>query len=276
MAFDAASVKQNVSHDPAHSNVGLNSLDEGPPNGGFLSASNFPLSVYIMFAYKLTPYQMQFFQSQLPKWAAADSLDLEARAQGSPTRDQMRLMMQSLLSDRFKLAVHTETRQLPVLAVVLEKPGKPGPRLIPLSEDEPCASDSPQAPGAGPSPQKYEGWFTPCGGVGLQFVAGRVHAGSANISSGQLADMLSVASFGAIDRSRPVLDQTGLNGKFDFTIEYTPDPNGPARNRPNFQPDESGPTFLEALKDQLGLKLESTKGPVDVLVVDHVEEPSPN
>jgi len=74
--------------------------------------------------------------------------------------------------------------------------------------------------------------------------------------------------------SRPVLDQTGLSGTLDFVIEWTPEFNGPPP--PNFQPDPSGPTFLEALKEQLGLKLQPQTGPVDVLVIDHVEEPSPN
>lgn len=161
MEFDAASIKQNLSHDPAHTNVGLSGFDEGSPNGGFLSAVDFPLSVYIMFAYKLTPYQMQFLQPQLPKWAATDNFDVEARAQSSPTRDQMRLMMQSLLADRFKLAVHIETRQLPGLAVVLEKPGKTGPRLVSLPNDVPCAVASPASPGVPPPPGKYDGWFTP-------------------------------------------------------------------------------------------------------------------
>ena len=276
MAFDAASIKQNVSHDPAHTNVGLSGLDGAPPNGGFLSAVDFPLTVYIGFAYKLTPAQSQLMASQLPKWATADRFDIEARAQGSPTRNQMRLMMQSLLADRFKLVVHTETRQLPVLAAVLEKAGKTGPRLVLLSDDMPCGVFTPPAAGVAPPPAKYDGWFTPCGEVALRVVSGRVRVGSQNITIEHLAAMLSVTSFGALDQDRPILDQTELSGKFDFTMEFTPDPNGPARTLPNFQPDPSGPTFLEALKEQLGLKLESQTGPVDVLVIDHVEEPSPN
>ena len=73
-----------------------------------------------------------------------------------------------------------------------------------------------------------------------------------------------------------MLDQTGLGGAFDFTLDWTPQLNGPTAPGSTFQPDESGPTFLEALKEQLGLKLESQTGPVDVLVIDHVEQPSEN
>jgi bla regulator protein blaR1 len=270
--FEVASVKQNIAHTPAHSTLALTGLDEAPPNGGLLSAGGFQLSVYMMFAYKLTPSQYRLLESQLPKWATSDVFDIEARADAKSSTDQIRLMMQSLLADRFKLAVHAETRDLPVLELVLDKPGKIGPRLIRLSEDVPCAVIPASVPGASPPAAKYDGWFTPCGGVGAKFVSGRVHVGSENLSIGELANVLPVVSRNSIDR--PVFDKTGLSGKFDFTMEYTPEPNGPPR--PDFEPDPTGPTFLEALKDQLGLKLVPQIGPVDVLVVDHVEEPTPN
>ena len=74
----------------------------------------------------------------------------------------------------------------------------------------------------------------------------------------------------------PLLDKTGLTGKIDFVIEFTPQINGPLPPGATFQPDPTGPTFLEALKEQLGFKLESQTGPVDVVIVDHVEQPSAN
>jgi uncharacterized protein (TIGR03435 family) len=75
---------------------------------------------------------------------------------------------------------------------------------------------------------------------------------------------------------RPILDKTGLTGMFDFAIEFVPQFKGSSRPPGNFQPDATGPTFMEALKDQLGLKLESQTGPVDFLVVDYIEEPPAN
>ena len=75
---------------------------------------------------------------------------------------------------------------------------------------------------------------------------------------------------------RPVLDRTGLTGKFDFAIEFSPQPDVPSAPDANFRPDPTGPTFMEALKEQLGLKLEPLTGPFDVLVIDNVEEPSAN
>ena len=81
---------------------------------------------------------------------------------------------------------------------------------------------------------------------------------------------------GFLDLGRPVLDQTGLSGTFDFAIEWTPQLSGPLPPSTDFQPDPDGPTFLQALQEQLGLKLEPTTGPIDAFVIDHIEEPSPN
>jgi len=271
--FEVASVKQNVSDQLAHSNVGLTNLDEAPPNGGLLSAVKFPLWSYISFAYKLTPGQAQLMASQSPKWISTNRFDIQARAAANTTRDQMRVMMQYLLADRFKLAVHFETRQLPVFGLVLDKPGKTGPRLTRLSGDAPCTSASPQVPGAASTrPEKDDGWFTPCGGIGTRFVSGRLHVGSRNLTMEQLASSLAVVSMGTLDR--PILDKTGLSGKFDFRIEFAPDPT--AKLPPDSQPDPNGPTFLQALKEQAGLRLEPQTGAVNVLVIDHVEQPSEN
>jgi uncharacterized protein (TIGR03435 family) len=269
MAFDVASLKLNKS--PDLSKKLLQFLQ-----GGRFVAVNFPLGTYIGFAYKLNPYQSQSASAELPKWAVTERFDIEARAsQPNPTQDQMRLMMQSLLSERFKLVIHTETRQVAGFGVVLEKAGKTGPGFIHLSDNAPCPGiASPSGAGApGPAP-KYDGWFTPCGGLGARFVSGRVRYGSQNVTMSQVVDILATTSMGALDPERPLFDQTGLSGKFDFMIEFTPEFHGPPP--PNFQADSSGPSFFEALKDQLGLKLEATKGTVDVLVVDHVEEPTPN
>jgi uncharacterized protein (TIGR03435 family) len=210
----------------------------------------------------------------LPKFVMSDRFDIEAHAGGNPTKDQMRLMMQSLLADRFKLAIHLETRQLPVFALVLDKTGKTGPQLQPYPDGTPC--DSSQATGtgaAGGGPPQLVGGVFPviCGGyAGMpSSVPGRIHVGARNVTIQIIADQFP-GLLNTIDR--PVYDRTGLTGTYDFSLEFSPEvPPGA-----NFQADQSGPTFLEALKDQLGLKLESQTGPVDVYVVDHIEEPSPN
>jgi len=276
MAFDVVSVKQDTA-DPSLSTVSSN-FPLGPgavyaPNGGLLSARNFPLFAYIAFAYKVTSYQMQSLRATLPKWVITDRFDIQARAEGNPSKDQMRLMMQSLLADRFKMTMHRETRQLPVFALVLDKPGKLGPKLQPHSADADCTTGPtpPLAPGSEPPPTAS----LACGGIfGMPSNAtGHLHIGARNVTIGLLAD--SLTGF-ANDIDRQVLDRTGLTGAFDFTLEWTPQLNGPLPPGVNFQPDPNGPTFQEALKEQLGLKLESQTGPVDVIVIDHVEPPSEN
>jgi uncharacterized protein (TIGR03435 family) len=220
------------------------------------------------FAYKLTPTQEQAVTSQLPKWANADRYDIQGRISGNPTKDQYRLMMQALLADRFKLAIHYETRQLPVLALVLDKPGKLGPHLQQHPEESSCSAATPTLGGdhtlAGGFPEICDTItaLPPSG-------PGRMRAGARNVTMGLFGNF--ATGVGNLDR--PVWDRTGLTGLFDFVIEWTLEFNAAP---PDFQPDATGPTFLEAVKEQLGLKLESQKGPMEILVIDHVEEPSEN
>ena len=104
-------------------------------------------------------------------------------------------------------------------------------------------------------------------------VAGRFRAGARNISMELLADSL---TGGASGLDRPVLDRTGLTGRFDFAIEFTPQLSGSSPPDANVKRDPSGPTFVEALRDQLGLRLEAETSPMDVLVIDYIEQLSPN
>jgi uncharacterized protein (TIGR03435 family) len=280
MEFDVASVKQDTtapSPTTVNSNIPLGPQDMFTPTGGLLSATNFPLLQYVIFAYKLTPDQVRDVLSQLPKWANTDRFDIQARATGNPTKDQFRLMMQALLADRFKLAIHHETRKLPVLALVLDKPEKLGPQLQRHPGDAAC-STAPPPPGSAPGPAATVAGGFPevCGAIAFvqPSARGRLRYGARNLSMTAIAAYVSVPQVTGVDR--PVLDQTGLTGTFDFIIEFTPQLNGPLPPGANFQPDPNGPTFLEALKEQLGLKLDSKTGPVDVIVVDHVDHPSEN
>jgi uncharacterized protein (TIGR03435 family) len=115
-------------------------LDSGnakTPGGRF--STSFPLFGYIAFAYKLPPNEerRRAMMAQLQKWGGG-FFEIEARAKGNPTKDQMRLMMQSLLAGRFKLAVHFETKEEPVYALTLVKSGKTGPKLRPHAERRPA------------------------------------------------------------------------------------------------------------------------------------------
>jgi len=101
--------------------------DAYTPNGGRFSATGFPLVTYIAFACKLVGGQAQSFVAQLPEWTTTERYDIEARVEGNPGKDQMRLLMRSLLAERFQLAVHEEARQ--VVALVVLKDGKFGPQI---------------------------------------------------------------------------------------------------------------------------------------------------
>jgi len=215
--------------------------------------------------------QQQALASQLPNWSMTDRFDIEARTDGNPardTKDQMRRMMRTLLADRFKLAIHTETREDNVLALMAVKPGKTGRLLQPHPGDS-CHTDPPPPPNelAGPFPAL-------CGGlVPMPPTApGLIRMGGRSITMPFIANLLT--SMGAFDR--PVIDQTGLAGTFDFAVEWAPDA-GPRQSLGAEPPaDLPGPVFIDAVREQLGLKLERQKGPVEVLVLDHVERPTSN
>jgi uncharacterized protein (TIGR03435 family) len=276
MGFDVSSVKRNMmppSPSTVNSNIPLGAMDVFTPTGGLFSATDVTLIEYLTLAYKIYPAQLPGVVSQLPKWASNNRYDIQARSSGNPTKDQFRLMMQALLADRFKLTIHYETRQIPVLALVLDKPGKLGPKLLPHPEGSSCSNAPPPPRSDGAT--VAGGYPELCGVIAfLQPSApGRTRMGGRNASLAMFGSRMTNAQTGM---DRPVIDKTGLGGKFDFVVEYSPQPNGSPPPNADFQLDPTGPTFMEALKDQLGLKLESQTGPVEVLIVDHIEEPSPN
>jgi len=273
MEFEVATVKRGDFVPPSFP---LDVGDSFTPTGGRFIA-NFPLLQLMMFAYKFSPApdQRDALNSQLPDWAHSPAyrFTIEGKAPvGNPTKDQFRLMMQALLAERFKVAVHFETQQGSVLALRLVKPGKLGPKLIPHEQGPPCDASATPATGG-------DVWPALCGSYGARPVADRGHmqTGSRNATMAYLARSLATTGVATL----PVVDQTGLSGTFDFTIEYSPEPTDAlaiinANSPDGFQIDPQGPTFADALRDQLGLKLESTKGPVQSLVIDHVEMPSEN
>jgi bla regulator protein BlaR1 len=272
MAFEVASVKPsppgafrppNFPLDPGPAFVGVRTGE--PPRGRF--SADFPLIVYITFAYKLslTPDQRDAMLAHLPKWVASDAFEIDARApQSNATKDQMRLMMQSLLADRFNLAVHFETQTVPALAMVLAKSEKLGAQLRPHAEGPPCE--------AAPSSDKSV-FPALCDVYSMVLQPNRLRrAGSRNTTMEALAG--AVPTFGSV--SRPVVDRTGLTGTFDFTLEWSPESDSAALPAGGALTEPAGPTFLEALNEQLGLKLDSIKAPIKALIADRVERPSAN
>jgi bla regulator protein blaR1 len=226
-------------------------------------------NVYIMFAYKILPSddQRKMMYEHIPQSVLTAIYTIEARGPSNATKDQMRLMMQSLLADRFKLAAHFEAKEMPVFALMLVKPGKLGPKLIPHEQGPPC--DAPADGGVYP-PSCYVTGLRPQPN-------GLLILGSRNTTMSLLAGALLAPG----NLTRSVVDQTGLTGRFDFALDYAPDPTDPLarllqQNGGPAPSETQGPSFLDALREQLGLKLETTKAAVRTLIVDHVEKPSEN
>ena len=182
----------------------------------------------------------------LPGWADSDTFDVEAKMDEEtvaaleklPRNEkshQQELMLQDLLTDRFKLKVRHDTKELPIYALVIAKGGL-------KIKESPDAADPHYTMGMGPG----GGWQIDGHGMAIE--------------------SLTMSLTGQVGRI--IVDKTGLTGKYDITLKWTPEwQQGTA---------DSGPSIFAALEEQLGLKLESTKGPVDTIVVEHVEKPEAN
>jgi bla regulator protein blaR1 len=290
MAFDVTSVRRNLSNDEPYSNFPLGPGAMYSSNGGTFTARGYPLWYYIFFAYKMTPHEVGSLRAQLPAWASSERYDILAKTdKQNATKDEMRLMMQSLLAERFKLSVHLATEQVPVYALVLAKPGQTGPKLRPHpASDQSCSVLLPDAPETGPSsaapPSVAGGFPVTCGGLDdiPASAPGLVAFGYRDAPMSLVALQMPVV--GRLDR--PVIDKTGLGGKYDLAIEFSRQSGStsPANNLPdasggtpaNALADDVGPDFQHALLEQDGLKLISQKDEVEVIVVDHVERSTPN
>jgi len=254
LSFDAASIKQTKPETPPGLTI---------EHGRF--TANSTLFSYVEIAYNLMPSreQMDSMLTHLPQWVSTDRFEIHAVAEGNPTKEQMCLMLQSLLAERFKLQVHTVTEQVPVLALLLEKPGETGPKLRPHAQGPPCDVPAITADVFPPACDQF---------MAIPKPDKAMLVGYRNATMDRIAALLS--SVGHLGGQ--VVDQTGLSGRFDFTIEFNPAPKSPPAPEQDVPPDLQGTTLQQALHEQLGLKLKATKAPLDSLVIDHVERPSEN
>ncbi|MGA1981472.1 MAG: TIGR03435 family protein [Acidobacteriaceae bacterium] len=201
-------------------------------------------------------------EGKIPDAVFAEMQKMPPREQGN----QKSLMLQALLRDRFKLVAHVETREMPMYELVV---AKSGPRLAPAKEPPPDESGTEPPPlpppGAPPKPENMR--------QGLMVL--RKSATVMEMTAkGQTLDALANQPFFSLDG--PIANKTGLTGKYDFVLDWSPEqPGGPAASS-DAPADADAPTLFTALQEQLGLKLVPTKGPVEVIVIDHIELPSEN
>jgi uncharacterized protein (TIGR03435 family) len=249
LTFDAASIKP-AAGDPC---MCINTTP-----GGHVHATSMTLKFLIEMVYQVQDFQI----SGGPPWFSSLRYDIEAKSDAPAKDSEVSTMLKQLLADRFQLVFHRETRELPVYALALaRKDGKLGPGMVESKEDS-CTPPDPTKPAeASGKPNCGQGWGD----------ARRLR--SSSVAVDYLATTLS-----RLLRTK-VIDKTGLTGKYDITLDWTPD----ERIAFGLPPDaakaaaESGlPDLFGALQQQLGLKLEAQKGSVEVLVIDHAEKPSEN
>jgi uncharacterized protein (TIGR03435 family) len=226
--------------------------DSGPKSGRYITMQgtnrfvekDYTLKLLIAAAYDLNPRTI----SGGPEWVGSDHYDIVAVTPGEvrPNHDEQMSMLRTLLTDRFKLTFHREPK---VFSIYVLEVGKNGPKLKPSTG----GSEEPAVVGPGVVyPQRI-------------VLPGR------NATMGNLVSLLQRAIL-----DRPVVDKTGLSGKYDFDLEWAPDETQFGGDVPPATAAATSPPLFDAVQQELGLKLEATRGPVDALVVDTVERPSAN
>jgi uncharacterized protein (TIGR03435 family) len=278
LEFEVASVKPITSRPqgPSDRLLGCHGTDSRSPGitipRGRCIARYEPLRTLVALAYDIPPASMYPYDGQVlsgPDWINTAMYAVEGKAESAATEAQLKQMLQALLADRFKLKLHRETKEMPVYALV----AKSGLKLQPAPKDRECGEQR-------RSDHRYELGATSLTGHCHAFVPGGMDA----MIVGQSIEMSDLAEMLSIWAGRIVVDKTGITGLYDVKIpRFGPGQllTAPPANvggegvREKILEIQALPTLFNVL-DQLGFKLESTRGPVEVLVIDSVEKPSEN
>ena len=247
-AFEVASVKPNTSGSGTQSGRSAN---------GSVTLTNMPLRLLISSAFGIRPNRV----SGGPNWIDSERFDISARAPENTTDNQLSLMLKTLITERFKLVARTEAQDQPAYALVVARSdGRLGPKLIASTVCDKAARFGTAAP---PAASKLPESM-PCGN--RRWNDGRetvIQAGAQPLAA-------IVRALDGVADGRQVIDRTNLGGTFTFEIRFAPPTVSAANN------DSGLPSMFAALEEQLGLKLESTRAPLEVLVIDSVERPTPD
>ena len=268
--FEVASIKPSP---PPTGNMLRVMMQGGPgtPDPGRLNYVNASLKNVLTAAYKVKGYQISG-----PGWIDSERFDITAKIPAGTTKEQFQVMLQNLLKERFRLALHKEEKQGQIYALVVAKGGPKLKESEPMPDTPAAAGETPQVktregmPGMGPGRM----------GMMMMFSNGKAKLQANRRTMGDLTDML------GNQLDKPVVDMTELKGTYDFTIEFDPEGMGGPRRMgmppPGAGGDGGGPgagheseamtSIFTALQEQLGLKLEQRKGSVDMLVIDKLEK----
>ncbi len=283
-SFDVASVKAAAPPTPdgrgmirmAGPSGGPDTKDPGRIHYPYMTLKNLIMDAY----------DVKNFQVSGPAWLDTERFDITATMPPDTTKEQFRMMLQNLLAERFKMAVHRETKDLPMYSLVVARSGpkiKESAQVAPPKDGDDSRPPLPERPKIGP-----DGFPELPGLVGHPGIFGIMMPGRARMIA-QQQTMFDLAERLTRQLNRPVKDETGLTGKYDFTVTYAPEMmNGPMGPMPAPPPPPAGgagpagstavqaeeplPNIYAALQAQLGLKLEPKKAPLDLIVVDHAEK----
>jgi uncharacterized protein (TIGR03435 family) len=275
LTFEVASVKPAAPL-PTGGGRGGVGMRGGPGTAtpGQINYTYVPLKQILIAAYGVKAYQLTG-----PAWLDSERYDIVAKVPEGATKDQLNLMLRSLLAERFHLTLHRETKELPVYELVV---GKNGPKLKETVVDPNAPPPAPPDPGTPLRASLDKDGFPqlPAGRAGMMAVGskGRMRVVSRMQTLSVLINMMEN------QLGRPVVDKTGLTGKYDFNLEFSTEglaqpaalaallPPAPPGGAPIDAQNEGGPSVFEAFDKQLGLKLESKKDPIEMLVLDSVDK----
>lgn len=281
LSFEVASIKPAAPQQLGRIRIGMNA------DGGMLRYTNVSLRDVIRVAYRVKDYQIEG-----PDWLNSDRFDIQAKFPEGATEDQVPEMLQSLLADRFKLTMHRETKDHPIYALVV---GKNGPKLKAAEAQQPDPPELKDGPPAGQNGEKPGGDKAvvalgrrdgpPGGGPGrgnmmmMMMDPSGMHLKADSVTMAGLTDALSRFT------ERPIVDMTGIQGKYDFDLVFAPETIRGAQRVGGGQmlhtvpdqpqgadaPPEQGASIFDAVQ-VYGLKLEPRKAPLEILTIDSIEK----
>ena len=251
--FEVASVKLNKSNDRRQRQF------KAVPGSGRLTITGMTVLSVIQRAYGLQQFELVHDNNPILN----QQVDIEAKAAGPTSPAQMQRMLQSILAERFKLAVHREAREMNAFVLTVAKDGRLGPKM--KKSDGACDDSGTSSAVVAAAPPERPSEQAPCGytprGVGRIFGIG--------LDMPSIIDLLTALG-------GPLVDNTGLKDRYDIDVTYTPQPFSAATlaqrgGTPMPGVDPNGPSLINAIEDQLGLKLQARKMPIPVVVIDHLE-----